>query len=123
MSAALKTALVEYTTAQGGADGLFLTPIKGLALMKTSKEILPYHMIYKPALCVVGQGAKQVSLGDQVLDYAEGQALLVGVELPAFGRVTRATATEPYIGLTLEFDVGLMRGVMETLHIPPRPNA
>jgi AraC-like DNA-binding protein len=123
MSAALKTALVEYTTAQGGADGLFLTPIEGLVLMKTSKEILPYHMIYKPALCVVGQGAKQVSLGDQVFDYAEGQALLVSVELPAFGRVTRATATEPYVGLTVEFDVGLMREVMEQLDIPPKPNA
>jgi len=62
-----------------------------------------------------------VTLGDRVFDYTDMQALVVSVELPAFGRVTRASATAPYLGMTLEFDVGIMRDVMEQLDVPPKP--
>jgi AraC-like DNA-binding protein len=119
----LKTSVEEYIEECGGGEGLFLTPIDGLALMKTSKEVLPHHMVYKPALCVVAQGAKQLILGDQVWDYGEGTALVVSVELPAFGKVTRVTRSEPYLGLSLEFDVALMREVMDQLDVPPIPGS
>ncbi|WP_395816341.1 AraC family transcriptional regulator N-terminal domain-containing protein [Archangium minus] len=115
----MKTALAQYIDASGGGDGVFSTPIAGLALMRTSREVLPHHLIYKPALCIAVQGSKQVSLGDRVFDYAEMQALVVGVELPASGRVTRASASEPYLGMTVEFDVGVMREVLEQLEAPP----
>ncbi len=121
MSSALKSALKHYIEASGGGDGVFPTPIEGLALMRTSKEVLPHHLIYKPALCIAVQGSKQVSLGDRVFNYTEMQALVVGVELPAFGRVTQASATEPYLGMTVEFDVGVMREVMEQLDVPHQP--
>ncbi|MFY0577614.1 AraC family transcriptional regulator [Cystobacter fuscus] len=120
MSSALKTALAQYIDASGGGDGVFSSPIDGLALMRTSREVLPHHLIYKPALCIAVQGSKQVSLGDSVFDYTGMQALVVGMELPAFGRVTRASATEPYLGMTVEFDVGVMREVMEQLGVPPQ---
>jgi hypothetical protein len=90
MLPALKTALEHYIATQGGGDGLFSTPIDGLVLMKSSEEIWRNHMIYRPALCMVVQGAKQVTLGDRVLHYDEGTALVVSVELPAIGSVTRA---------------------------------
>ncbi|WPB74312.1 AraC family transcriptional regulator [Archangium violaceum] len=125
MSSALKTALKQYIAASGGGDGVFSTPIDGLALMKTSREVLPHHLVYKPALCIAVQGSKQVSMGNRVFDYTEMQALVVGMELPAFGRVTRASATEPYLGMTVEFDVDVMREVMEQLdarlEAPPQP--
>jgi len=121
MPSALKTALAQYIDASGGGDGVFSTPIAGLALMRTSREVLPHHLIYKPALCIAVQGSKQVALGDRVFDYTEMQALVVGMELPAFGRVTRASAAEPYLGMTVEFDVGVMREVMEQLDVPPQP--
>lgn len=121
MSSALKAALEQYMDNRGGGDGLFSTPIDALVLMRTSREILPHHMIYKPALCIVVQGAKEVTLGDKVFDYTDMQALVVSVELPAFGRVTRASAAAPYLGMTLEFDVGTMRDVMEQLDATPKP--
>ncbi|WP_213775833.1 AraC family transcriptional regulator [Bradyrhizobium sp. dw_78] len=117
MSPALKAAVEIYVARSGNGDGLIATPVADLVLMKTSKRLLPHHMIYKPALCVVAQGAKQITLGDAVFDYAEGQALVVGVELPAFGSVTRA----PYLGMTLEFDTAVLREVLEKLDPMPRP--
>ena len=119
MLSALKNACEDYIAANGGGNGLFVTPADGLALMKSTTQVLPQRMIYRPALCVVVQGAKQVTLGDTTLDYAAAHALVVSVELPAFGGITRASTREPFIGLTLEFDVGTMRDVMERLDEPP----
>jgi AraC-like DNA-binding protein len=78
-------------------------------------------MVYKPALCVVVQGAKQLMLNDRVIDYAEMQALIISIELPASGRVIQASAENPYVAISLEFDVGMMREVMERLDTPPKP--
>jgi AraC-like DNA-binding protein len=121
MSSALKEALTRYIDANGGGDGVFYTAIDRLALIRTSREEMPNHMIYRPALCVVAQGAEQVMFGDDVFDYGEMQALVVGVELPAFTRVTRACQEEPFLGIALEFDIGAMRLVMEELDAPPKP--
>jgi AraC-like DNA-binding protein len=68
------------------------------------------------------QGAKQVTFGKRTLDYDELQCLIISVDLPAIGRVTRASATRPYMAIALEFDVQVMRAVMEELDNPPRPN-
>jgi AraC-like DNA-binding protein len=115
-------AVSNYIDAHGGGDGLFVTPIDGLSFMRSTKTTAPNHMIYRPALCLVIQGSKSVMFGDEVFDYRAMQALVVSVELPAFGRVTGASVDEPYLGITLEFDVGVMREVMEQLDAPPKPS-
>ena len=48
-----------------------------------------------------------------------GQALVVSVEMPAFGRVAQASPTEPYLGVIIEFDPAVMREVAEGLDAPP----
>lgn len=57
--------------------------------------------------------------GDRRFDYSAGQALVVSVEAPASGRVTQASASEPYLGVIIELDLGVMREVMEGLDSPP----
>jgi AraC-like DNA-binding protein len=123
MSSALIEALTCYMDADGGGEGVFYTTIDRLALIRSSREELPNQMIYRPALCIVAQGAKQVIFGDDVFDYGEMQALVVSVELPAFARVTRACQDEPFLGITLEFDIGAMRLVMSELDAPPKANS
>jgi AraC-like DNA-binding protein len=85
----------------------------------SADSVLPSHSIYRPCLCAVVQGAKQVTVGDQTLDYGDGQCLVVSVDLPAFGRVTRASVDIPYLAVALEFDVQMIRAVMEELDTPP----
>src|SRR5580698_3830214 len=55
------------------------------------------------------------------IDYGAGQALVVSVEMPAFGRVVEASPSEPYLGVIIEFDPAVMREVMEGLDTPPAP--
>jgi AraC-like DNA-binding protein len=115
-------AVSSYIDANGGGHGLFVTPIEGLSFMRSNEATAPNHMIYRPALCLVIQGSKSVMLGNKILHYRPMQALVVSVELPAFGRVTGASTSEPYLGITVEFDVGVMREVMEQLDAPPKPS-
>jgi AraC-like DNA-binding protein len=122
MPAPLVNAVTRYIDAHGGGEGLFPTAIDGLVLMRKTDSLLPSHSIYRPCLCVVVQGAKQVTLGERTLTYDELQCLIVSIDLPAVGRVTRATAAEPYLAIALEFDVSVMREVMEELDDPPKPN-
>ena len=121
MPSALANALTRYIDAHGGGEGVFGTAIDGLVLMRKIDSLLPSHAIYRPCLCVVVQGAKQVTLGDKSLHYDELQCLIISIDLPAIGRVTRASAAEPYLAIALEFDVQVMREVMEELDSPPQP--
>jgi AraC-like DNA-binding protein len=114
----LVQAVTQYTNAQTGL-GPFVTAIQGLTILRSDHEKRPNHLIFKPALCIVVQGAKWATFGNQRLHYRAGQALLVSVEMPVFGTVAEASPTEPYLGIILEFDLGLMREVMDTMGVLP----
>jgi AraC-like DNA-binding protein len=118
MSDPLTEAVTRYTDAQGG-ESPFATGIDGLTILRSNHESRPNHLILKPALCIVVQGAKWTTFGDKRFDYRAGQALVVSVEMPAFGRVTEASAEEPFLGVIIEFDLAAMRDVMEGLDSPP----
>jgi AraC-like DNA-binding protein len=120
MSKALVEIVRRYTDVQAGGSP-FATAIKGLTILRSDHEKHPSHLIFKPALCVVVQGAKWTTFGDSRFDYRAGKALVVSVEMPAFSRVTEASPTDPYLGVVIEFDLAMMSEVMEGLDIPPRP--
>ena len=122
MSPSLIAALNQYMDSNGGDDGALVTPFDGVFLMRSTCERLPHHVLYKPALCITLQGAKQILFGNQLFDYGEMQALAVSVELPGVGRVTRASPREPYLGIVLQLDLGMLREVMAQLSPPPKPS-
>lgn len=123
MTDTLVEAVGRHTEAQKGSSP-FVTAIPGLTLLRSECENRPKHLLYKPALCIVVQGAKWTTFGDKRLEYRAGQAVVVTVELPALATIVEATPTKPYLGVVVEFDLGVMREVMETLDTeidtPPR---
>lgn len=68
-------------------------------------------------------GAESTTFGDRQFDYRAGQALVVSVEMLAFGTVSQASPTEPYLGVIIEFNLGLMREVLESLEGSDAPPA
>ncbi|MFM2085557.1 MAG: hypothetical protein RLZZ237_426 [Pseudomonadota bacterium] len=119
MSTALLEAVQRYTDAQSGTSP-FITAIKGCFILRSAQAKPPAHLLFKPALCIVVQGAKWALFGDRQVDYGPGQALLVSVEMPALGRVVQASADLPYLGLIIEFDLAVMRAVLEQMEAPPQ---
>ncbi len=59
------------------------------------------HCLHGFGLAITIQGGKSVTLGDKVLDYSPGKALLTTVDVPVVSHITRASIVEPYIGMLL----------------------
>lgn len=122
MPTALQQQLVSCIDAAGGGDGLFETAVDGLTLVRVSHRSLPNHLIYRPELCVVVQGAKSIMLGEAVIDYRAMQALVVSLSLPGIGKVTEASAGRPLLVMALQLDLALLREVAGQLATPlPAP--
>ncbi|MEH7840032.1 AraC family transcriptional regulator [Rhizobium laguerreae] len=122
MSSSLLAAVTGYIEGQGGGEGLFPTPIDGFNIVRSCQAMMmPMRAIYRPSLCVVIQGGKEILFGDDMLSYGAMECLVVSVELPASGRIVEASPDAPYIGVTIDLDVTVMREVVEQLDEPPVP--
>ncbi len=116
----LLEAVTRYTNARG-RQNLFTTAIPGFTILRADQPKPPAHRIFKPALCLVVQGAKWTAFGHQRFDYRAGQALVVSLEMPAHGCVVEATPAKPYLSVVIEFDLATMREVIEGLGRLARP--
>jgi AraC-like DNA-binding protein len=67
--------------------------------------------VYRPLLCLVLQGAKQVSAGAHSLTIAAGHSLIVSHALPVVSRITEAAPEAPYVALVFPLDLDLLRGL------------
>jgi len=115
----LAEALLRYTNSQPG-ESPFMTVIDGLGILRSDHPKPPAHMISRPAMCIVAQGAKWATFGRNRLEYKAGQALVIGVETPSIGRVLEASPGEPCLVLAFELDLAIVRSVAEGLEAPPR---
>ena len=114
MPDALLEAVRRYTDAQV-TPSPYTTAVNGLHIVRSDCRRLPSHRIHKPALCVVLQGAKWTTFGNRRLEYGPGSALVVSVEMPVFSSVAQASAAAPFLAVVIEFDMAVMREVMEAL--------
>jgi len=80
------------------------TPIDGLMLTRAESPSGIIRSVYRPSFCLVVQGAKATMLGDTPYCYAAGQCLLASVDLPVTARITEASASRPYIAMSLAID-------------------
>jgi AraC-like DNA-binding protein len=121
VSDSLAEALARYTGDHPG-EGVIETAIDGLVILRADHPKPPTHMVFRPAMCIVAQGAKWATFGGNRLEYRAGQALVVGVETPSVGRVFEASPGEPCLVLAVELDLATMRSVAEGLDAPPKPS-
>jgi AraC-like DNA-binding protein len=100
--------LIEQASRQAfsGENGLQRAPaVDGLALFRQQSPSSFEASMYEPVLCLILQGRKAVSLGEQTLAFGPGECLLVSHDLPVRSRITKA----PYLSLVLQLDVGTIR--------------
>lgn len=64
-------------------------------------------------MCLILQGSKITSIGDQSVELRPGDALLVSHDLPVVSRITKASDDEPYLALILSLDLGIVRSLYE----------
>jgi len=100
-------------------DGFHATPIERVTLARSSTVTMPMPNVYRPQLCLVAQGQKEVTLGSHVFRYAPGRYGIVTYDLPVTGQVVEATPDKPYLCLFIDFDP-VMLGEL-ALRVPPPP--
>jgi len=86
-------------------DGVFPLRLPGTYALRVGRMTSePVYATLRPSLCIVAQGAKIVMLGREVLDYDAARMLVLAVDLPVAGQVTRASSREPFLGFRLDLD-------------------
>lgn len=92
-------------------DGV-LEVFSGFFLARSSQPTEMVHSMFKPALCVIAQGSKQVLLGEEVFRYDPGHYLISTVDLPIVSQVVEASEEQPYLSFRLNLDASLVASVM-----------
>jgi AraC-like DNA-binding protein len=114
----LADAVRDYVARQSGRSP-FYTAADGLIVLRAERERNPTHLIHKPALCIVIQGAKWTTFGSRKLEYRTGQALVVSLEMPGSSQVVEGGPSKPYLSVVIELDQVAMREVIDQLDTPP----
>jgi len=113
-SGALAQRILKWTT----EDTKLITPVPGLALVRRAAPTDPASYLHEPGICLVAQGAKRVTLGDDAYEYDAQHFLITSVGLPVVAQVTDASEDRPYLGLLLEFDQRVLAQLMLDSDLP-----
>ncbi|HZX18684.1 MAG TPA: AraC family transcriptional regulator [Pseudomonas sp.] len=110
--AARQAELAALIQRQCPGDGLHSSAIAGLDLACATQPSLPVPTLYRPCLCIIAQGRKNVRLGDEQYTYDPLNYLVASVTLPVTGQVIGATPEQPYLSLRLEIDPALITSLI-----------
>jgi AraC-like DNA-binding protein len=100
-----------------GSNGTHATAIPSLFFSRYSNLTGPSYGVYKPSLCIVVQGMKEVLLGQERYTYGPANYLVASVNLPITGQVTEASSEVPYLALKIEFSPNQILDVMRDSQI------
>ena len=82
------------------------------------------HTVLEPCFCVIAQGAKTLTVGEDVLRYDPAHYAITTVGLPITAEIVEASRERPYLGLRLTLDPAVVASVMvESGVVQPRGDA
>lgn len=94
------------------SEGMHDTLIEGLSLAYTAAPSLPMPTLYRPCLCIIAQGRKEIRLGAEQYFYDPLNYLVASVTLPVTGQVVEATPEVPYLSLKLDIDPAMISSLL-----------
>ncbi|WP_407353807.1 AraC family transcriptional regulator N-terminal domain-containing protein [Luteimonas sp. R10] len=118
---ALKQAVLRYADAHADADGIAHTPVPGLRMMRVRAPTGPMRSVYRPLVCLILQGAKQMTVGGERRLFRAGQSAMVGVDVPVIGQIVEASRDAPYLAVAVELDMAILHDVALRTSAGPPP--
>ncbi len=104
MSDALRDAIRRYTEAHADPYGIARAPIPGMNAVRTTGTGELQYGIQRPLICLVVQGTKQVTMGNQTLSFNAGDSMLITADVPTVSQITKASRVAPYLSFVLDLD-------------------
>lgn len=108
MTQALQDAIRRHTEIHADRAGIARTAIGGLHLVRTISTGELRHAIERPLICLVVQGAKQVTMARESLAFRAGDSMLLTGDAPTVSQITQASGVAPYLSLALDLDAALI---------------
>jgi AraC-like DNA-binding protein len=93
-------------------QGVNRTGWQYLEIVRSDRETTPEFSVVRPVLCLIVQGAKELSLAGKAFRYDPDHYLVTTVAVPLVSRVTKASPRAPYLGLVLTLDEGPIYDVL-----------
>lgn len=88
-------------------------PAAGLILLRESQPTRFEASIYEPVVCLILQGEKETTVGDQTRVIRAGQCVVVSHDLPVLSRITKASPQKPYLAVIVELDLLVLRSLYD----------
>ena len=107
----LKEAVLSYARSNADHDGLALTAVPGLRMMVQDRPRGDLHSIYRPLVCMVLQGEKELMVGTQEASFTAGQSVIISADMPVTGRIVQADRLAPYLAVAVELDAGMIKEI------------
>ncbi|WP_345973026.1 AraC family transcriptional regulator [Sulfurimonas diazotrophicus] len=98
------------------------TPVDELSFYYSSTPTNMLATIYEPSICVIVQGSKEVGVDEELIPYDPNMYLLASVHMPARVRITEATESRPYMGLTVTFSMEQIFDVLKEVGRSSNPS-
>lgn len=86
--------LIEHHSSQ---DGVYETAIPSLFVIRNSNVTEPVYRVYKPSLCFIAQGTKEILLAKERFEYGPANYLISSMNLPVIGQIIKASPNAPYL--------------------------
>lgn len=106
----------------GLSEGAIAHAPSGMHFLRYSAPTAQEATLYRPLLCLVLQGAKEVGTSTKTLRVTSSQSLIVSHALPVVSRISEATPARPYVALVFPVDLVLLRGLAADVTPLPGPS-
>ncbi|MCB1355081.1 MAG: AraC family transcriptional regulator, partial [Maritimibacter sp.] len=114
--------LAQEILGPGAAEAVSDLGLGAAVLLRRSAPSALEGTLYRPLLCLILQGAKDVTSGAVSVHCPVGRAIVVSHDLPVLSRITEASPDAPYIAFVLPLDLGMLREVYSQISdLPEAP--
>ncbi len=107
--------LIGECTSSGAADGVTNLGLGDAVILRRSHPSDIEGTFYRPLICVILKGAKQVTAGTLSVHCPAEHAIIVSHDLPVLSRITEASPDAPYIAFVLPIDLGLLKSFYDQM--------
>lgn len=108
-----------YAEAYADPNGVAITPIPGVAVIRQTARTALDYAISRPLVALVLQGTKRVTMGHQTFDFGAGDSLLITADVPTISQITRASAGAPYVSLVIDLDIAVIESLVAQMGVLP----
>ncbi|PZQ58483.1 MAG: AraC family transcriptional regulator [Phenylobacterium zucineum] len=113
--------IADIITRHAPADGMHASALPRVSLVRSCSPTEAVPTVYKPSLCIIAQGRKQVELSGRSYFYDPATYLAVSVDLPLVGSILEASPERPYLSLVLDLDLAVLSDLMLQHAFDPGP--